>query len=302
MLRDAGILIRPHPERLREWDGVSFDGLPNVAVHGSAPIAGDAKADYFDSLYCSAAVVGLCTSAFLEAAILGRPVLTLQLPAYRLHQEGMAHFRYLLNVEGGLLQTSMDMASHVAQLGRTLRGDAALEERRHRFLRAFVRPYGLDVAATPRFADAVERLSRAVRGERRPLPVPLSTRLVAHVSAAARSGIGAWLLMDAADVERVQRDRATDQGRRQRAAERAARLERKQRAHEEAVRQAEHERLRKRERVLERERAKAAARDERLRADEERDRRKRRVHRWRRWRYRLGTTAPLMILKRGLRR
>ena len=57
--------------------------------------------------------------AFLEAAIIGRPVLTLQLPAYRMHQDGMLHFRYLLNVEGGLLHTAPDVriASRAARAG-----------------------------------------------------------------------------------------------------------------------------------------------------------------------------------------
>ena len=65
--------------------------------------------DYFDSLYYSSAVVGLVTSAFLEAAIVGRPVLTFTLPEYRMHQEEMIHFRYLLTVEGGLLHTAPDL-------------------------------------------------------------------------------------------------------------------------------------------------------------------------------------------------
>jgi hypothetical protein len=121
-LRAAGVLVRPHPERVREWEGVSLDGLENVVVHGRTPIDSDAKADYFDSLYFSDAVVGLCTSAFLEAAIVGRPVLTLLLPAYRIHQDGMAHFRYLLNVGGGLLQTAPDLESHLVQLGEVVGG------------------------------------------------------------------------------------------------------------------------------------------------------------------------------------
>jgi hypothetical protein len=102
---------------MREWKGVSLDGLDNVAVHGRNPIDADAKADYFDSLYYSSAVVGLCTTVFLEAAIIGRPVLTLQLPAYRLHQDGMLHFRYLLTVEGGLLHTAPDIRRTSAARG-----------------------------------------------------------------------------------------------------------------------------------------------------------------------------------------
>lgn len=301
-LRDAGVLIRPHPERMREWDGVSLDGLDNVSIHGGAPIGGDAKADYFDALSYSTAVVGLCTSAFLEAAILGKPVLTLQVPAYRMHQEGMAHFRYLLNVDGGLLDTASDLPSHIRQLGLAMRGDAAVEQRRLRFLKAFVRPYGLDAAATPRFADAVEAVARQHARAPRSSPMPLSTRMLARLSVAGTHGFGQWLLMDAGDTERVERDRATDEVRRLRAAERAARRDQKQRTREEVIRAAELERVRKEQLVVERERARAAAREERLRTEEDRDRRKRRVRRWRQWRYRLGTLAPLMLLKRGLRR
>ena len=302
LLRDIGILIRPHPERMREWDGVRIEAVSNLAVHGGAPIAGDAKADYFDSLHHSAAVVGLCTSAFLEAAILGRPVLTLQVPAYRIHQEGMAHFRYLLTVEGGLLLTSTDVASHMNQLAWALRGDAALEERRRRFLGAFVRPHGLDVPSTPRFVEAVERIARQPRHATGRAQSSLATRVVARLSVAGAHGVGRWLLMDEADIERAQRHRTTEEARQQRAADRAARREAKQRAREELIRRTQEDRRRKRELQLERERAGAARREERLHVDGERAHRKERMHRWRQWRYRLGTMPPVLILKRGLKR
>jgi hypothetical protein len=302
IVRDAAVLIRPHPERMRDWDGIDFGDVENVAIHGGAPIAGDARADYFDSLAYSAAVVGLCTSAFLEAAILGRPVLTLQMPAYRLHQEGMAHFRYLLDVEGGLLQTAGDFADHVRQLGASLRGDAAIEERRKRFLTAFVRPDGLDVEATPRFADAIERVGRVPRPTPAEQRAPLSTRLLARLSVSGTQGLGQWLLMDAGDIEKVERNRTTDEARRQRLAAHEAWRERKDREREAVIRRTEAERERKRQRIAERERAKAGVLQQQRHEDEERDRRKRRVHRWRHWRYRLGTMTPVMLLKRGLRR
>jgi hypothetical protein len=301
-LRSAGILIRPHPERMREWDGVTLDALPNVALHGGAPIAGDAKADYFDSLHYSGAVVGLCTSAFLEAAILGRPVLTLQMPAYRIHQEGMAHFRYLLTVEGGLLETASDLSTHVRQLGAAIRGATAHEERRRRFLTAFVRPGGLENAATPRFVDAVERVARQERSASRPEPSPIASAVVMRLSLAGTHGLGQWLLMDEGDIERAERHRTTAEVREQRTAEGTARREAKQRAREAVIRRTEEDRRRKRELQLERARAKAALRERQLEVDEERERRKRRLHRWREWRYRLGTMPSVMMLKRGFRR
>jgi hypothetical protein len=211
-LRQAGVLVRPHPERVREWDGVSLDGLDHVVVHGRTPIDSDAKADYFDSLYYSDAVVGLCTSAFLEAAIVGRPVLTLLLPAYRIHQDGMAHFRYLLNVGGGLLHTAPDLGSHLAQLGAVVGGSRERDARNTRFVTAFVRPRGLDVPATPVFVEAVERL--AAEGRHAPDAV-LSGRTSAHafvarLATASRTGVLRWLLMDTFDIAEAAFERSRD--------------------------------------------------------------------------------------------
>ena len=164
VLREAGVLVRPHPERLKEWAGISLEGYGNVAFHGRNPIDQQARDDYFDSLYHSAAVVGLVTSAFLEAAIVGRPVLTFTLPEYRLHQEEMIHFRYLMEVEGGLLHMAPDLDRHFEQLAAALALGGARDEKNRRFLGAFVRPFGLEAPATPVFADALERLAGA--GER----------------------------------------------------------------------------------------------------------------------------------------
>jgi hypothetical protein len=197
---------------VREWEGVSLDRFDNVVVHGRTPIDSDAKADYFDSLYYCDAVVGLCTSAFLEAAIVGRPVLTLLLPAYRIHQDGMAHFRYLLNVGGGLLQTAPDLASHLTQLGDVVGGSRERDARNRRFVTAFVRPRGLDVPSTPVFADAVERL--AAEGRRASDQV-LAARRVSHafvagLASASRTGMLRWLLMDTFDIAEAAFERRRD--------------------------------------------------------------------------------------------
>jgi hypothetical protein len=232
VLKTAGVLVRPHPERGREWGGVSLDGLENIAVNGRNPIDADAKADYFDSLYYSSAVVGLCTTAFLEAAIIGRPVLTLQLPEYRMHQDGMLHFRYLLNVEGGLLHTAPDVRSHLEQLAEVMKSDGSREERNRRFLAAFVRPNGLDLPVTPTFVEAVEALGR----DGRHLPVdpafaaaPLVLRAAIRMS---NTAVGRWLLMDAIDMAREKSERANRATKEEILGARAAYREREQRERE----------------------------------------------------------------------
>jgi hypothetical protein len=210
-LRDLGVLVRPHPERLKEWAGISFDGLENVAFHGRNPIDGEARDDYFDSLYYSSAVVGLVTSAFLEAAIVGRPVLTFTLPEYRMHQDEMIHFRYLMSVEGGLLLSAPDLDAHLRQLSEAVALGGARDERNRRFLHAFVRPNGLDRPATPAFADALERMVRAGTQPDPSLQHGMWLRPAAVALASwSRVGVARWLTNDLRADEWDERDDLTE--------------------------------------------------------------------------------------------
>jgi hypothetical protein len=149
--------VRPHPSRKREWDEVDWRSVPDLALWGDNPIDTESRADYFDSLHYSAAVVGLNTSAFIEAGIVGSPVLAVLPEEFRPNQEGTLHFRYL--VDGGLLTISRSLADHCGQLASILGGDTQEILRRQReFVRTFVRPLGLDMSATCVLADAVEAL------------------------------------------------------------------------------------------------------------------------------------------------
>jgi hypothetical protein len=237
-LRDVPILVRPHPTRMPEWNSVSLDGLGPVVLYGRNPIETDAKNDYFDSLYYSAAVVGLNTSAFLEAAIAGRSVYTILLPEFHDSQEGTLHFPYLLNVAGGLLHVSRDMESHLADLAAALRAPAQMAERSRRFVSAFIRPHGLDRSATAEFVGAIEALaSRPSKAamHRPAAPNLLFRRLYSWLE--ARSGDGAvrdWLItpneIGLAARREVKARKAHDQ--QVRAGIKAARREERQREQE----------------------------------------------------------------------
>jgi hypothetical protein len=158
-LRDSPVLVRPHPSRLKEWQDVSLAGLGSVVLWGRNPIDAEAKADYYDSLAYAGAVVGLNTSAFLEAAIAGRPVLTVLLDEFRDNQEGTLHFPYLLNVSGGLLHATRTLNAHLDQLSEVLAGPEKYAERSRRFVEAFLRPHGRSEPATPRLIAALESLA-----------------------------------------------------------------------------------------------------------------------------------------------
>ena len=158
-LASTPVLVRPHPSRMKEWADVDLSSERDVVLWGRNPVDADARRDYFDSLVHSAAVVGLNTSAFLEGAIAGRPVYATLLPEHHENQEGTIHFHYLLNVNGGLLHTARTVEDHVQQLNSALKVAGSESDRSRRFVEAFIRPRGVDVAATPVLADEVEKLA-----------------------------------------------------------------------------------------------------------------------------------------------
>ena len=160
MVAGAGVLIRPHPSQTAAWEGVDLSAYGPVALWGGNPVDDATRGDYFDSLYHSSAVVGLNTSAFIEAGIVGREVLAILPPEFHDNQAGTVHFRYLLNIGGGLLRISRELETHVGQLGEALRRPPSAEHPHRVFLESFVRPNGLDVAATPAFVAAIEEMAR----------------------------------------------------------------------------------------------------------------------------------------------
>jgi hypothetical protein len=159
LVASAAVLVRPHPSRMAGWRDVDLSQFGPVAVWGGNPVDEQSRAAYFDSLYHSAAVVGLNTSAFIEAGIVGREVLAILPPRFRDNQEGTLHFRYLLEIGGGLIRVSREFDTHLTQLSAALARPGSATHPHLAFLEAFVRPRGLPHAATPEFVRAVEDLA-----------------------------------------------------------------------------------------------------------------------------------------------
>jgi len=170
-LRDVDVLFRPHPKRGEETQRAGVEELEGVAVwprEGRMPVEEEAKADFFDSLYHSVAVVGVNTSAMIEAGIVGRRVLAPLVPEFVDSQGKTLHFRYLSEVGGGLLQLADSMDEHLDQLAAALAAGPDDGGASRGFLEAFVRPHGLDVPAARVFADVVEQLAARGTPHRQP--------------------------------------------------------------------------------------------------------------------------------------
>src|SRR5262249_10836781 len=101
LMRSVSVIVRPHPKHAKQWNGVDLHEFGAVEIwprNGELPVTEKQRNDFFDTLYHSAAIVGLNTSAQIEAAIVGRPILALIDPEAPSSREGTLetlHFRYL---------------------------------------------------------------------------------------------------------------------------------------------------------------------------------------------------------------
>src|SRR4029077_19830636 len=111
-IRDARVLLRPHPAAMRKWVSWSTEDELVELV----PPSGKTDPVALSTLLLRAdAAVALNTSAELEAAIAGVPVVTFRAGPDARGQEGSAHFRHLLEGEGGgFVQDAQTLEEHVA--------------------------------------------------------------------------------------------------------------------------------------------------------------------------------------------
>ncbi len=171
-IANLGILVRPHPQNAKQWKGVDLSDYGNIAIYprgGANPVDEESRKDFYDSIFHSKAVVGINTSAMIEAGILNKPVFTILSPEFEDTQEGTLHFHYL--VKGGLLYISRSFDEHIQQLESVISGDGAYINKIRNFIESFVRPHGLHIPSTPIFANAIEETMKA------PAPLPLKTPL-----------------------------------------------------------------------------------------------------------------------------
>jgi hypothetical protein len=211
-LRGVGVLVRPHPKRLESWRSADLSRFGNAVVWSRKSDPADpaeSRAGFYDSVAHSAAVVGVNTSAMLEAAIVGKSVYTLVSPEFA--QEGTLHFHYLLDQNGGFLHVAETQHEHFAQLSRGLAHEAEEAEQARRFIGSFLRPGGPGRSATTIYADAVEELARlpVERTDARP---SMSMRLVLTPLALASSIALAITVAKAALRTRLRRKPAAEPG------------------------------------------------------------------------------------------
>jgi len=157
----AQFLVRPHFQNLPAWaqesqaDGQNLLLWPRPSDLERFKLA-DLHQDFFDTLTHASGVIGINTSAFLEAAIVDRPCMTLLDQRFQSTQADIPHFQHL--VRAGFLETARTLPELCDIALAITRGGDRLAEPRRRFVREFLRPRGLETPACTVLANEIDSL------------------------------------------------------------------------------------------------------------------------------------------------
>jgi CDP-glycerol glycerophosphotransferase (TagB/SpsB family) len=154
--KDIGVVVRPHPLNASIWHNQETQDMVIWPRAGEWVDSPQAKQDYFDTIFHSQAVVAVNTSAFLEAAILDKPCITVMTDDSKSKQAGLGHFQHLMN--GGFLEIATSYSEAATLVADIFIGRDSKQAQRQRFVREFIRPRGIHRPASQILADVIEAL------------------------------------------------------------------------------------------------------------------------------------------------
>lgn len=154
--RNCLLLVRPHPLNSSIWETTT--PMPeNVRVYpgkGDLPDNPKSIGIYCHSIHYSEAMVGLNTSAFLEASVLDRACMALPTVGEFYEQERFGHFKHLAN--GNFIHRPDSLLEAAELLGELIvRKEDPLREARCAFVKHFLRPHSLALDASTVMLDAI---------------------------------------------------------------------------------------------------------------------------------------------------
>jgi hypothetical protein len=149
-------LIRPHPLNAAIWNDFEEPGAVIWPRNGELPDTSQTQTDLWDTFHHSSAVIGINTSAMIEAAIVDRPCVTIRSSQYSASQSETGHFRHLLN--GGFLEIADDFDQAVCIIRNIMNGEDRLSDKRRDFVFKFIRPNGINQPVGTLIAQSLELL------------------------------------------------------------------------------------------------------------------------------------------------
>lgn len=157
-LRQAGILVRPHPVNAGVYDQLRDERVRVWPRTGALPDSQETISDFYNSMRHAVAAAGINTTGMIDAVVNDLPCLTVMAEQYSATQRRAVHFQYLLNAD--VLEVTQSPEECVAVLEGLLRGEDTRRAKRREFTRAFARPRGLERPAGEVVAQAILMAAR----------------------------------------------------------------------------------------------------------------------------------------------
>jgi len=137
------IILRPHPANYRRYLWMNKKGVTVYPRQGRLIENDEDISDFHLSFEYASCVFGINTSAMIDAIVLDKPCVTLISGRYTETQSDKDHFKlilpamYVCNSLGELVDRILNL-SH---------GNDSMSEQRKKWVKDFIRPYGLEVSA-----------------------------------------------------------------------------------------------------------------------------------------------------------
>ena len=157
VVEDAVMVVRPHHGNAKTFEGLMDSEKIKVIPRGGQILNDtDARQLFFDSIYYSDVVLGINTSAMIEATILNKPVIAVMREEYKETQAKAVHFKHMM--EYGAIRAAFSMRECVEMICKIFKSRDSYEKKRKEFVRDFLRPQGIEVSAGSAAADEIEKL------------------------------------------------------------------------------------------------------------------------------------------------
>ena len=154
-LQNASLAVRPHGANYAIYEEIEEKGITLVPRVGTLPNTKESFQLFYDTVFHSSGViVGVNTSAVIDAMTVGKPLVVCVTEQYKKTQAETQHFQQL--VEMGAVYLAHDEGEMQKTLGMMLSGDDPKKENRTAFIKRFIRPS--EVSAGEKAADEIEKL------------------------------------------------------------------------------------------------------------------------------------------------
>lgn len=158
------VLVRPHPANNEVFNKVVTEGVSIWPRKRQLPEDPESQLDFVNSVRHAVLSVGINTSGMIDALIQDRPVAAFVSETFKATQEEAVHFQHMQ--AAGCLYEVHSVTELLKLTKRVGAGESDVMCRRRRdFVRAMVRPHGLEFDAGALSAWCIARLGEGMKPE-----------------------------------------------------------------------------------------------------------------------------------------